>query len=103
MLNTSNDKRNISRHILPTSSNLLGITFVIFSMIKVLKLSDRTLLDELTAINMLFFLASSLFSYASIRTIKYSDIFEKIADNFFIVGLSVMTIISLIISFEVVK
>ncbi len=103
MSNTPNDKKNISRHILPTSSNLLGITFVIFSLIKVLKLSEKTLLDELTAINMLLFLAASLCSYASIRTNKYSDTFEKIADSFFMIALVVMTMIALVITFEVVK
>jgi uncharacterized membrane protein len=101
-MNTPDDKKNISRHILPTSSNLLGITFVIFSLTKVLKLAEKTLLDELAALNMVIFLAASLFSYASIRARKNTDRYEKIADTFFIMGLILMTLISLIIALEVV-
>ena len=103
MTNTSEDKKNISRHILPTSSNLVGLSFVIFGMIKALKLSGETLLDELTAVNMLFFLTASLFSYASIRAKRYTERYEKIADTFFISGLIIMTLVALIISFEIIR
>jgi len=63
MSETTNNKKNISKHILPTSSNLLGLCFVILTFIKVLKLGNESLIDELVAIAIIFFLVSSFFSY----------------------------------------
>jgi len=97
------DKKNISRHILPTASNLLGLCFVIFSIIKAYKFDGQTVLDEMTAFTTLLFLVSSLFSYASIRSKTRSETYEKIADIFFLCGLIAMTLITLVIAFEIVK
>jgi len=58
MSEAMNDKKNISRHILPASSNLLGLCFVILTFIKILKLEHATIIDEIVAIAIgLFFLA----------------------------------------------
>jgi hypothetical protein len=40
------NKKNISRHILPTSSNLLGLCFVILTFIKLSKIANETIIDE---------------------------------------------------------
>ena len=40
------DRNNISRHILPTSSNLLGLCFVILTFIKLSKIANETIIDE---------------------------------------------------------
>ena len=97
------DKKNISRHILPTASNLLGLCFVMFGMIKIYAFAERSLLDEMTAFTMILFLASCLFSYASIRARSRSERYEKIADALFLFGLFIMTMISVVIAFEIVK
>jgi len=68
MSNGSEDKTNISRHILPTSSNLLGLCFVIFGMAKIYTFAERTLLDEMTAVTILFFLL-----HACSRTHPYAQ------------------------------
>jgi hypothetical protein len=47
MSETVNNKKNIARHILPTSANLSGLYFVILSFIKVSKLGNETIIDEL--------------------------------------------------------
>ena len=103
MSNGSEDKTNISRHILPTSSNLLGLCFVIFGMAKIYTFAERTLLDEMTVITMGFFLAACLFSYASIRAKSRAERYEKIADALFLLGLSIMTLIAVVVAFEIVK
>ena len=97
------DKKNISRHILPTASNMLGLCFLIFSIVKVNKFAQLTLLDEMTAFSMLLFLISCLFSYASIRARSREARFERIADIFFMIGLISLTSITLIFVFEVVR
>ena len=97
------DRRNISRHILPTASNLLGLCFVLFGMIRLYAFSEGTLLDEMTACTMILFLASCIFSYASIRAKSNSERYEKIADTLFLAGLIIMTIIALVVGFEVIR
>jgi len=96
------DKKNISSHILPTSSNLLGLCFLLVSFIKIMKLPHKTAIDSFTGVATVFFLLSSIFSYASMRSQKKTGIYENIADIIFLIGLGFLTIISLTIIFEVI-
>jgi uncharacterized membrane protein len=102
MSDTGNNKKNISRHILPTSANLLGLCFVILSFIKVLKLGSETLIDELVAMSILFFLVSSFCSYASMRSNRWEELFERIADTIFLIGLILLSVGSVLVAFEVI-
>ncbi|MCC6543108.1 MAG: hypothetical protein IT392_01230 [Nitrospirae bacterium] len=97
---TNNDK-SISYHILPVSSNLLGLCFVILSFINVSHLKASTVIDDLLVIPILLFMTASILSYVSIRAVRRTDTYEKIADYFFLSGLGFLTITSLIIVFEV--
>jgi len=62
----------------------------------------ETILDEVVSVAIILFLASSVFSYAAIRSAKKSDLYEKIADGIFLGGLVLLTLISVIIVFEIV-
>ena len=101
MTEKNDDKRNVSYHILPTASNLLGICFVILSFMKVTRMGLETIIDEAVSIAIVLFLVSSLYSYAAIRSSKRSDRYEKIADVIFLIGLSLLTLIAIIILFEI--
>jgi hypothetical protein len=99
---TENENRkNISRHILPTSSNLLGLCFVILTFIKLSKLANETIIDESIGILIIFFLSSSVLSYISMRANLKSELYEKIADSVFLAGLCLLTLVSLVVIFEV--
>jgi hypothetical protein len=102
MSETENNKKNISKHILPTSANLLGLCFLILSFIKVLKLGSETLVDELVAIAILFFLVSSFCSYASMRSTRWEQLYERIADTIFLIGLILLSIGSVLVAFGVI-
>jgi hypothetical protein len=93
-------RKNISRHILPTSSNLLGLCFVILTFIKLSKLANETIIDESIGIMIIFFLSSSVLSYISMRANKKAELYEKIADSVFLAGLCLLTLVSLVIIFE---
>jgi hypothetical protein len=101
MIEKNNDKKSVSYHILPTSSNLLGICFVILSFMKVTKMGLETIIDEAVSIAIILFLTSSLYSYAAIRSTTRSDRYEKIADIIFIIGLALLTLISIMIMLEI--
>jgi multisubunit Na+/H+ antiporter MnhG subunit len=95
-------RKNISRHILPTSSNLLGLCFVILTFIKLSKVSNETIIDEIIGALIVFFLGSSVLSYISMRAKGKSELYEKIADAIFLAALCLLTLVSLVIIFEVV-
>jgi hypothetical protein len=103
MSETVNDKKNISRHILPTSANLLGLCFVILSFIRVLKLGHETLIDELVAVAIVLFFTSSFFSYVSMRSKRYMELCEKIADTIFLIGLFLLAVCSVLVAFEAIR
>jgi hypothetical protein len=85
-LKVTKKKKDVSIHILPTAANLLGICFLVFSLISVLKLGDQTFLDELVTLAIVDFLFASLASYASLRVITAHGFYRKAADIFFISG-----------------
>ena len=94
---------SMSNHILPTSSNLLGLCFVILNFIKLSKIAGETIIDEVSAISIVFFLASSILSYMSIRSEEKGARLEKIAEILFLVGLSLLGIISIVVALEIAR
>jgi len=96
---------NKSSHILSTSSNLLGLCFIVLTSLKVLKLQESTIIDEITGIAAIGFMSSAILSFLSIRsgndkaTVRY----ENIAEFFFMTGLIIMFIITMIITFDIMK
>lgn len=61
----------------------------------------ETIIDEVVSVAIVLFLTASLYSYAAIRSSKRSDRYEKIADVIFLLGLSLLTLIAVIILFEI--
>jgi len=102
MSEAGDNRKNISRHILPTSSNLLGLCFVILSFVRIAKFAAETFLDELLSIAIVIFLISSVFSYASMRAKTRAESYEKVADSIFLSGLFMLTLISVVIVCEVI-
>jgi hypothetical protein len=98
-----NDSGNgISNHILSTSANMMGICFVIISLVSVSGLRHKTLLDELSSMAMLLFLASCISSYCSIRSVNNKVPYEKCADFIFILALGFMGIVSSLIALGII-
>jgi multisubunit Na+/H+ antiporter MnhG subunit len=102
MSENDNGRKYVSHHILPTAANLLGICFVILSLIKVMRLGAQTIIDELVAVAIVIFLTASLFSYASIRSRNRSDMYERVADIVFLSGLVLLTLSAFVIVFEII-
>ncbi|AZZ36775.1 hypothetical protein CIK05_08215 [Bdellovibrio sp. qaytius] len=96
------DKEGLGNHILPTSANLLGICFLIFSLAQFQSQLAATLLDEFSAVAIVFFLVSCFFSYFSLRA-KNSVRFERIADNSFLCGLLLMAVPVIMLAFTYFK
>ncbi len=89
MLNLS-----VSGHILPTSANLLGVCFLIFTALKTLGKSQYTVLDEVAMLGIYVFLVSAVLSYLSLRSEKRNMKLEKAADIVFMGGLFLLVGVS---------
>ena len=98
-----NEEKDKSPHILNASSNLLGLCFVVLTSLKLLNIAGKTIIDELTTIAIMFFMASCILSFLSIRgSIKKSGKLENIADIFFLAGLSLLFVTTLLFSFNII-
>ena len=100
-MENENDK---SPHILNASSNLLGLCFIVLTSLKLFKISQKTFIDELTSVAIVFFMASCIPSFLSIRgSIKRSGRFENIADYLFLAGIILLFVTTLLFSLNVIK
>jgi hypothetical protein len=92
MPSEKNDRRNMAKHILPTSGNLLGLCFAILSFIKVSRMANETIIDEIIVLAIILFLFASIVSYASMRSLSKGEHYERIAEFIFLGGLTLMGI-----------
>ena len=99
--NRSNTEK--SPHILNTSSNLLGICFIVLTSLKLLGKSQQTIIDEITFVAILLFMASCLLSFLSMGHDNDGKVLEKIADYIFLGGLSVLFITAILFSFNIIQ
>ena len=100
-MENQNDK---SPHILNASSNLLGLCFVVLTSLKLLHISQKTFIDEITLFAIVLFMASCILSFLSIRgDIKKSGKFENIADYLFLVGIILLFVTSILFSFNIIN
>jgi len=96
--------KNKSSHILNTSSNLLGICFIVLTSLKLLRLDGKTLIDEFTAAAIFMFMLSSLLSFLSLRSEnEKNQRLEKMADIIFLIGLFSLFIITMFVTFDILK
>jgi hypothetical protein len=96
--------KNLSGHILPTSGAMLGVCMTVISIVKLTQ-TNRGIaywVDDLLALDALIFLASSIFSYLSIRSNSKKVYFEDIADKFFMLALLCMGAAVLLLTYEIV-
>jgi uncharacterized membrane protein len=105
MLGNKN-RKDIVKHILPTASNLLALCFILLSFIRLskqlLNISEKSIVDGCLAIIITIFFFSSILSYASMRSKKRSEIYEKIADVAFIMGLICLTLVAVGVVFQTI-
>lgn len=94
-----------SHHILPTSANLLGFTFLVLTSIKGLGFSQSGITDKITVMCVVLFALSTLLSFMSIRTEEKNAMidYEKWAERIFFLALFICTLLSLLIAFDIVS
>jgi F0F1-type ATP synthase assembly protein I len=97
------EAHGISHHILAASTTLLGISFAIVSLIGAMGHAEKTLADEFALVSLILFLGSCVFAYASMRFRKRSAAFGRISDTLFFAGLISLCLLSILLSFNVIR
>jgi len=93
-----------SPHILNASSNLLGICFIVITSLKVMNISHKTIIDEITIVAIILFMISCVLSFLSIRGKNKASVqLENIADYTFIGGISLLFITTILFSFNIIQ
>ena len=97
------EKNDKSPHILNASSNLLGLCFVVLTSLKLLNISHKTIIDDLTIAATIFFMASCILSFLSIRgNAKNEGWYERFADFFFLGGLIILFMTTILFSLNLI-
>ena len=94
-----------SKHILPTSANLLGFCLFVIASMHVTNKAASSFIDEFTSVIALLLTICSLLSFISIRKeeVESDKKFELIADYFFIGSLIGIAIIIILIMLDIIK
>ena len=93
------EQQKKSEHILNTSSNLLGLCFIVLTALKMQNLKEVSLIDEVTSLAAILFMVSCLLSFLSIRTNgPRGEVYERIADTIFLTGLIAMFVLIMLIT-----
>ncbi len=99
-------EENISIHIFSVSAAMVGVCLTVIGILNIVSSFKKieTLVDEITALDAIFFLIACIVSYVAIRTKtrKRKYLLEKIADFLFLIGLGLMAVVCLIIVYKII-
>lgn len=102
----NNNETQIAIHIFSVSAALVGVCLTVIGIFRAIgELKEFTTFgDNVLAIAAIIFLGSCIFAYSSLRSPnkEKSHRLEKIADILFIIGLSLMTIVCIIIAYTLI-
>lgn len=95
------EQNNKAPHILNTSSNLLGICFIVLTSLKVFGKMEQTLVDEIAMVVIILLMSSCLLSFLSIRhpAGKHKRL-ESVADIVFISALVLLFTTTILLSLQ---
>ncbi|WP_199121425.1 hypothetical protein [Pedobacter sp. ASV28] len=98
------DKPSKSPHILSTSANLLGFCFIVLTSVRITKLNESSFIDEGAALAIISFMSSCLLSFLAMRSKndRRADKLENLADIFFLCGLIVLFLTTMLITFNII-
>lgn len=99
---TSGNRVILTSHILPTSATMVGVCITVLGLVRLMHTGDVGFyVDKLLAIDSLVFIVCSVLSFASIRVASRSQQFENWAELAFMLGLLILGVVSVFLSFKV--
>lgn len=96
----SRDVGGVAGYILPNSANLVGVSIMALSLVKLLPRHGWSdYVDEMLAVASVTFLTSVALSYASLRLGSHASALELWAEKVFLLGLAIMIVAATILAF----
>ena len=93
---------DMSRHILPTSATMVGVCITVIGIVRLLEThaAIATIIDNVLAVDAMFFLMSTVVSYVALRTTRDTPRLEHSADLLFLAGLALMVASGVMLAWE---
>jgi hypothetical protein len=100
------EQGRLSAHILPSSGTMVGVCVTLIGLVKIVEARiGPSRVDEYAGIASLFFLASAMTSYISMRKAERTVLgasLETAADVLFLTGLVSITLIAFFFAYETI-
>jgi hypothetical protein len=102
----TNAPRELSEHIFSVSAGMVGVCITVIGLFRIVSRSQHvdSVADNLLSIDALVFLAACFFAYLGLRARASHNRrrFERAADYLFLAGLTMVSIVSVLIAYEVI-
>lgn len=98
--------RELSEHIFEVSAGMVGVCITVIGLFRIVSRSAHvdSVADNLLSIDALVFLASCFSAYLALRARSTSQKrrFERAADYMFLAGLTMVSVVGVLIAYEVI-
>jgi hypothetical protein len=102
----NSEPRGLSEHIFSVSAGMVGVCITVIGLFRIVSRSQHvdSVADNLLSIDALVFLASCLLAYLGLRDRGSANRrrFERAADYLFLAGLTMMSVVGVLIAYEVI-
>jgi hypothetical protein len=101
-----NGPRELGEHIFSVSAGMVGVCITVIGLFRIVSRSQHvdSVADNLLSIDALVFLASCFLAYLSLRAQAEENRkrFERAADYLFLAGLTMVSVVGVLIAYEVI-
>jgi hypothetical protein len=98
--------RELSEHIFAVSAGMVGVCITVIGLFRIVSRSAHvdSVADNLLSIDALVFLASCFCAYLALRarSTSHKRGFERAADYMFLAGLTMVSVVGVLIAYEVI-
>ena len=98
--------RDLSEHIFSVSAGMVGVCITVIGLFRIVSRSMHvdSVADNLLSIDAIVFLASCVLAYLALRARSASNRkrFERAADYSFLAGLTMVSVVAVLIAYEVI-
>ena len=98
--------RGLSEHIFAVSAGMVGVCITVIGLFRIVSRSDHvdSIADNLLSIDALIFLASCILAYLALRaqSTQNRKRFDRVADYVFLAGLTMVSVVGVLIAYEVI-
>jgi hypothetical protein len=103
---STSSHRELSEHIFSVSAGMVGVCITVIGLFRLVSRSAHvdSVADNLLAVDALVFLGSCFLAYLALRarSQRYVKGFEQAADYLFLAGLTMVSVVGVLIAYEVI-